>query len=316
MKTEDFKNIRWSLYPGNPVLEAPYFTPLIADPSFLESSQSPDGKFHLFCHTLFGIHRYESENGFEWKHAGLLFRHAMRPFVYHKNGIYYLLYERYTPYQILFSWVSAWKWNSRIEMRTSADLKRWSSPKILFEPTLNWHRDRRYGNSVGNPCLLETNEKYRLYYSASLEFVPDCGFCEPKYIGVAEADNPLGPYKPKLNPSLSPDTKERNLASGALKVLKTEDGYIGFENCIYLDSNGRSGSAIRLLSSFDGISWQFLTQEPILSPTHVSGWMRSHIYALDVKFLPAEKKWFLYFNARDDWHWTRGKERIGLLIGE
>ncbi|EMN49563.1 hypothetical protein LEP1GSC088_2033 [Leptospira interrogans str. L1207] len=37
---------------------------------------------------------------------------------------------------------------------------------------------------------------------------------------------------------------------------------------------------------------------------------------MDVKFHPIEKKWFLYFNARNDWHWTKGKEKIGLLIGE
>ncbi|WP_061249593.1 family 43 glycosylhydrolase [Leptospira alstonii] len=314
MKISDFKQIHWSLYPGNPVLESPRFTPLIADPSFLERSESPDGKFHLFCHTLFGIHRYESDDGLKWDKGRLLFRHAMRPFIYKEKGIFYLLYERYTPFQIVFSWFTFWKWNSQIEMRTSGDLKTWSEPKTILRPSLDWHADPRYGKSIGNPCLVKADGKYRLYYSASLTLIPDCGFCEPTYVGVAEADQISGPYEPFQSPLISPDTSCRNLAAGAVKVLKTEDGYVGFENCIYRNSAGRSGSAIYLLRSSDGLAWDFLSQKPILAPT--SGWMKSHIYALDVKFHSTQKRWFLYFNARNDWHWTKGKEKIGLLVGK
>ncbi|EMN00690.1 glycosyl hydrolase, family 43 domain protein [Leptospira noguchii str. 1993005606] len=314
MKTSDFKKIRWKLYPKNPVLESPPFTPLIADPSLLLDTESPDGKFHLFCHTLFGIHRYESEDGFRWDSGRLLFRHTMRPFIYKENNIFYLLYERYTPFQIVLSWFTFWKWDSHIEIRTSKDLKNWSSAKKILEPSLDWHINARYGKSIGNPCLVKIEDKYRLYYSASLSFIPDCGFCEPTYIGVAESDKILGPYKSLKDPLISPDTYNRNLAAGSIKVLKTENGFVGFENCIYQDSNGRSGSSIYLLNSFDGIKWDFLFQKPILSPS--SDWMKSHIYAMDIKFHPIIKKWFLYFNARNDWHWSKGKEKIGLLIGE
>ncbi|WP_061256148.1 hypothetical protein [Leptospira interrogans] len=315
MKTSDFKKIKWKLYPQNPILKSPCFTPLIADPSLILNTESPDGKFHLFCHTLFGIHRYESNNGFKWNSGKLLFRHGMRPFVYKENNIFYLLYERYTPFQIVFSWFSSWKWNSHIEIRTSKDLKTWSFPKKILEPSLNWHVHTSYGKSIGNPCLVKIeNNKYRLYYSASLSLIPDCGFCEPTYIGAAESDEIFGPYTYLKNPLIFPDNPNRNLAAGSIKVLKTENGFVGFENCIYQNSDGRSGSSIYLLNSTDGIKWDFLSKEPILSPS--TGWMKSHIYAMDVKFHPIEKKWFLYFNARNDWHWTKGKEKIGLLIGE
>lgn len=290
MKTSDFKKINWKLYPQNPILKSPRFTPLIADPSLLLNTESPDRKFHLFCHTLFGIHRYESEDGFKWDSGRLLFRHGMRSFIYKENNIFYLLYERYTPFQIIFSWFSFWKWNSHIEIRTSKDLKTWSSPKKILEPSLNWHVHTRYGKSIGNPCIVKIENKYRLYYSASLSLIPDCGFCEPTYIGVAESNEILGPYISLKNPLIFPDTSNRNLASGSIKVLKTENGFVGFENCIYQDTNGRSGSSIYLLNSFDGIEWDFLSQEPILSPS--SGWMKSHIYAMDVKFHPIEKNGF------------------------
>ncbi|EMN54701.1 hypothetical protein LEP1GSC089_1979 [Leptospira interrogans serovar Autumnalis str. LP101] len=158
MKISDFKKIKWKLYPQNPILKSPCFTPLIADPSLILNTESPDGKFHLFCHTLFGIHRYESNNGFKWNSGKLLFRHGMRPFVYKENNIFYLLYERYTPFQIVFSWFSSWKWNSHIEIRTSKDLKTWSFPKKILEPSLNWHVHTSYGKSIGNPCLVKNRE--------------------------------------------------------------------------------------------------------------------------------------------------------------
>lgn len=291
MKISDFKKIKWKLYPQNPILKSPCFTPLIADPSLILNTESPDGKFHLFCHTLFGIHRYESNNGFKWNSGKLLFRHGMRPFVYKENNIFYLLYERYTPFQIVFSWFSSWKWNSHIEIRTSKDLKTWSFPKKILEPSLNWHVHTSYGKSIGNPCLVKIeNNKYRLYYSASLSLIPDCGFYEPTYIGAAESDEIFGPYTSLKNPLIFPDNPNRNLAAGSIKVLKTENGFVGFENCIYQNSDGRSGSSIYLLNSTDGIKWDFLSKEPILSPS--TGWMKSHIYAMDVKFHPIEKNGF------------------------
>jgi hypothetical protein len=39
--------------------------------------------------------------------------------------------------------------------------------------------------------------------------------------------------------------------------------------------------------------------------------MRSHVYAVDL--CRAGDTLHLYFNARDDWHWTRGREAIGLV---
>lgn len=37
---------------------------------------------------------------------------------------------------------------------------------------------------------------------------------------------------------------------------------------------------------------------------------------LDVHLHPAEARFYLYFNARDDWPWTKGRERVGLLVGD
>ncbi len=49
-------------------------------------------------------------------------------------------------------------------------------------------------------------------------------------------------------------------------------------------------------------------------PTEGGG-MRTHIYASDTAFRPEHNDIYFYFNARDDWHWSKGKEHIGLMIG-
>ena len=103
------------------------------------------------------------------------------------------------------------------------------------------------------------------------------------------------------------------LGAGSIKVLKLDDGWIGLQNKIYSDPGGSSRSAIFLLRSNDGIAWQQAKQEPLVSPDF--GWKKSHVYACDCRFREADNRWYLYFNARDDWKITAGKERIGRLVG-
>ncbi len=241
----------------------------------------------------------------------------MRPFLYVEQSRFYLLYEAVRHGRFPFFWLPGRHWQSRLEMIASDDLRTWSQPIVLLEPTLPWHIDAKLGNSVSNPCLIRGDDGYRLYYSAGLTPLLDCGFNEPTAIGLAMSDRLTGPYQPLPDPLITPAPDQRwcNLAAGAMKVLRVQDGWAGFQNGIYWDeSNRHSGSAIRLLNSADGLSWQPLHDEPILCPG--AGWMRSHVYALDVRRRPEHSRFYLYFNARDDWPWAQGREHIGLLLGE
>mgnify|MGYP003888329727 CR=1 FL=1 len=102
-----------------------------------------------------------------------------------------------------------------------------------------------------------------------------------------------------------------NLGAGAIKVLAFEDGYAGFQNGIYWNTQtGHSGSAIRLLTSKNGLDWSIHSSEPIIKPG--SGWKKSHVYALDIKAV--NHQWVMYFNARDGWLF--GKERIGRVTAQ
>lgn len=242
-------------------------------------------------------------------------RHAMRPFIMKHGPGFYLYYERYRPFQVLFSWLTWWRWKSRIEVMSSADLDNWSAPKVVLRPGLAWHRDSPYGESVSNPCTVAAKDGFRLYYSASLRLVPDCGFCEPAHIGMATSVAATGPFVPEETPQLSPvpDRPWMNLGAGAMKVLRLDDGFVALQNGIYTDGNGKSGSAIYAVPSRDGRHWQLQRARCILSPDPAIAWRASHVYALDCRYVAGERRWYLFFNGRNRAHWTGGREAIGAL---
>ena len=57
---DEFNNAVFRLYEGNPVIKNPMPSLVIADPSVLTPEESHNGKWQLFCHTFFGIYRYET----------------------------------------------------------------------------------------------------------------------------------------------------------------------------------------------------------------------------------------------------------------
>lgn len=315
MKIEEMQAIRWRDYSENYLIDHPLLSPVLADPTFVFPADSPDGRWHLFAHSVWGIQHYVSNNGINWTCKGIAVANAMRPFLYFEGGIYYLLYERYRPLSLVLSWIKGRKWHSEIAMSWSADLRRWTKPVTLIKPEMNWHRAE--GNeSVSNPCLVKQNGIYYLYYSASLVYIKDCGFNEPDCIGLAKGKSITGTYELLREPVIRVNQEDPwcNLSCGSIKVLKCDDGFAGFENGIYWNSEKQqSGSAIIVLKSADGLYWERLIQEPVLKPS--SGWRRSHVYACDVRFHEKDRTWYMYYNARNGWTISEGQERIGLLLG-
>jgi len=317
-KTTAKTNIYWRLYQDEPVLKPSFPSSILADPSFLFPEDSLDHRWHLFAHTLFGIVHYHSENGIEWSKPKRILANAMRPFIYVENATYYLYYEKYEPFSFLLSWLKKRKWKSEIQVRTSLDLKNWSEPKTVLSPTKDWHSDDKLGEAVGNPCLVKIGNRYRLYFSSSLVFVPDKGYNESLHIGIADAISPLGPFSLFSKPILSANPMDpySNLSAGSIKVVRWKDRLFGFQNGIFWNPKTKtSGSAILFLQSEDGIHWDKINDTPILGPTG-QGWKASHVPSCDVKFSESEKVFIIYFNARNKPHWLKGKEAIGLFVGK
>ncbi len=295
----NFDELTWSDHPANPLIEPPWPEWMIADPTVLLPSESPDGKWHLFANSVWGIHHHTSEDGISWARGKRLFP-GIRSFVIKHTGAYYIFNEVFLkPFE------------TGIVVRRSEDLETWSEPKVALPVSRAWHKGIL--NACSCPCVVPHGDGFMMFYSASVILLPDCLFFEPKYIGVARASNIEGPYEPDETPAISPDMHNplRNFGAGAIKVVFDEQTgtFWGFNNGIYKDERGRSRSSIMILKSGDGTHWMQAVEEPILKPE--PGWKKALVYALDIK-IDGDRA-YLYYNARDGWF--IGSERIGLAIG-
>lgn len=317
MRIGDFLSLEWR-EGEEPLIEPPPLSPIVADPSFLFPEETPSGRWALVAHSAWGLHRYASADGLSWKDRGLFLPNAMRPFLRRvADASYLLFYERYRPLALaLQALPGRRRWSSIIEKRRSADLEDWGYPSTALRPEAPWMKNSYLGDSVSNPCLVETGAgAARLYFSASLVWIDDCGFCEPRSIGLAEAESAEGPFAPRPRPVIDPDMDEALgvLGAGSIKAIELEDGWIGLQNKIYRDPGGRSRSAIFALRSEDGVAWRPARAEPLVAPG--ASWKASHVYACDCRFRASDGRWYLYFNARDGWSIASGRERIGRMVG-
>jgi hypothetical protein len=314
MTIKEFTALEW-VDDRRPLIDPRGLSPLVADPSFLFPEETPDRTWRLFAHTAFGVHAFSSPDGLAWRNLGLVVWNAMRPFIRKFTDGYRLYCEKYRPLAIPLQLLPRRpKWDSRIEVRFSRDLAAWSPPRTLIEPTLPWQEDGTLGRSVGNPCVVRDGHRWLLYFSASLSFIPDCGFDEPRYIGVAEAASPDGPFEVVPSPVVDPadDPLPGVLGAGSMKVLRADDGFVALQNKIYRDATGTSRSALFLLRSKDGMRWESARSAPLLAPD--AGWRKSHVYSCDARFRETDSRWYLYYNARDGWYKAQGRERIGRLV--
>lgn len=309
---EEIKNGDFKLYNGNPIIKCFGISPVIADPSLITKENSHDGKLHLFAHALLGVYSFSSDDGVNWKKEGRVVANAMRPDCNYINGKYYLYYEQTESlFKKALSFLGG-KWKSKIYLITSKDLKTWSEPKLIIDADRGYMSDDK-GTSISNPFLTEIDGKYRLYFSAGLTFIKDCGFSEPTHISYAESDSLEGGFVTREAPIISPDndSKYLNLCSGCMKVYKLKDCYIGLQNGIYKDGN-KSHSTIMLLKSEDGVKFEFekVFLEPTQTDDRIKNWMAQYVYACNL--IKHDGELYLYFNARNVSNNIQGREHIGV----
>ncbi|MBR2868298.1 MAG: glycosyl hydrolase family 43 [Clostridia bacterium] len=288
---------------------------VVADPSLLTPDNSTDGRWHMFFHTTFGIFHFISDAGVDFRKVKKLTNRAMRPNINRIDGRYYLFFERTLPlFMNALNLVNAVRWKSEIYVIESDDLINWSEPKPVITNTRDYERSER-GMSISNPWLLQENGINRLYYSCGLTFIKDCGFCEPTHISYAVSKKITEGYVSAEKPIISPDKNDPylNLCSGCLKVYRMSDGYIGIQNGLY-EKDGKSHSAIILLTSADGLKFEFA--KVLIEPAVVDGknWMKQFVYASHL--VRYGNKLRIYFNARDTANPIFGRECIGFAEAE
>ena len=309
LSTEQILNADFKIC-GKPLMKPWGGSWVVADPSLLTPETSHDGKWHMFFHTTFGVYHAESDDGLDFAKPVKITNRAMRPNINLIDGRYYLFFERTRPLIMnALNVVNIAKWNSEIAVVESTDLKSWTSPRPVIRNTREYERSDR-GTSISNPYLLQENGVNRLYYSCGLTYIKDCGFCEPTYISYAESKRITDGYLSAEKPIISPDKTDPylNLCSGCLKVYRMSDGYIGIQNGLY-EKDGKSHSAIILLTSADGLNFKFA--KLLIEPQVVDGsdWMKQFVYASHlVRYGDILR---IYFNARDVANPILGRECIG-----
>lgn len=312
---EQILNADFSVSKSSPILKPWGASIVVADPSLITPDISHDGKWHMFFHTTFGVCFCSSDDGVNFGKPKKILSRAMRPNINYIDGKYYLFYERTAPLIInALNVINAVKWKSEIYVCESTDLLEWSKPEHVIEEARGFEKSER-GSAISNPFLIREKEVNRLYYSCGMTFIDDCGFCEPTYINFAESKEIKSGYVSNNKPIISPDKNDPylNLCSGCLKVYKLADGYIGIQNGIY-ERDGKSHSAIILLTSADGKSFEFA--KVLIEPSVVDGkdWMNQFVYASHL--VKHGNKLRLYFNARDTSDMIRGRECIGFAEAE
>lgn len=311
---EQFNSASFTLFENNPIIKNPPSSFVIADPSVLTPDVSHDGKWHLFCHTFFGVHHYISDDGISFNKVQKIAKRAMRPNINYIDGKYYLFYERTRPPIINALTLIGFKWKSEIYCTESSDLKNWSEPYLVLGNTRDFENDE-HGSALSNPFLLNINGVNRLYYSCGQTFIKDCGFCEPRHITFAESKEISKDYTARTAPIISPDKNIPwlNLCSGCLKVYRLKDCYIGLQNGIF-EKDGKSHSAIMLLKSDDGEKFEFVRSFLTPQKCGKSNWMAQYVYACCLTYY--EGKLRLYFNARNVANNLTGRESIGVYEAE
>ena len=283
---------------------------IVADPSVLTPEGAHDNKWHMFFHTNLGVYHFISEDGISFKKVQKVVNRAMRPNINRIGDTYYLFYERTRSLLAnALNVVNAVRWNSEIYVTQSDNLINWSEPKLVIANTRDFEISHR-GTAISNPFLLQEEGINRLYYSCGMTYIDDCKFCEPTHISYAESTSITEGYISAEKPLISPDKNNPylNLCSGCIKVYRLSDGYIGIQNGIY-EKDGKSHSAIFLMTSKDGLEFKFekMLVEPCV--VHSKDWMKQFVYASHL--VKHENTLRLYFNARDTANPVLGRECIG-----
>ena len=323
-----FSKISWYPFSDEPVIRSPWYMSRLCDPFFLFPEESPDGKWHLFGHTWVGIEHFISENGISWEPRKMIELRGHSPSIYQENGVYYLLYEKHNA-SLPALGKGRLKRNeqekisySRFEIRSSTDLVIFSEPKVLLDSRqVPFAQDELKKPRISRPQIIKDEYgTYRLYFGASHLLLPDTHQKTSRYFALALSSSLEGPYAlaNEGEPLLSPhaDDQNRNMAVGSIKVVKTLDGYVGFECAMFWDKKRAKTSSILIqLESSDGLVFKPSFRSSILVPPE-QGWASRYIVSCDIHYKREEACWYCYYSANAKNGAFPVKESIGLLLGK
>ncbi|MCR5761238.1 MAG: hypothetical protein K6F82_04520 [Sphaerochaetaceae bacterium] len=323
--TEPLEKLVWFPFSDEPVVPSLKHIPQFSDPQIIMPNQACDSRWHMFFHSWIGVHHFVSDSGIAWEPVKVIAFRGHYPSIFRDGENYHLLYETH---DTRFSGSRAERKEagrgSRIEMRTSTDLLTWSKPRLLLKAS-----DVPYAGNyltkpgISRPQLLKFGDTYRLYFGASHLTLPDTGQKASRYFGFAVAKDIKGPFIVTRQTPLieaAPDSRWKNLGCGSVRLVETDQGLYAVECGIFWnEEKKKTGAAMILLKSEDGLVFEQCRKDPILVPSE-RGWASSYIMGCDMRYEASEKCWYCYFSANGKSTRTllgffTKQEAIGLLIG-
>ena len=323
MKVAAPEKCSWYSFIDEPLISGLNYAPRFSSPNVIMPEESCDGKWHMFFHSWIGIHHFISDSGIAWQPRKMIELRGHCPFIYREGETYYLLYEKHNRNIPIIDQRRTDGKNegfSRIEMRISTDLLSWSMPRLLLDSrNVPSSKDGLENPRLSNPQLFRTDTGYRLYFGSSSVTLDDSRHTFPRYFGFASSEDIMGPYVVNGSDDTlvesDGDDKWTNLAPGNIRLIRDEECFYAFQTSAYWDSEEkRTKSAVNILKSEDGISFERCTSKPIMIPAQ-EGWARGYITSCDAHYREAEKCWYCYFCADTGTKGFYYFESIGLLIG-
>lgn len=317
------EDCKWFPFSDEPLILSTNYAPRFSDPQVILPEQACDGKWHMFFHSLIGIHHFTSDSGIGWDPQHVIEFRGHSPYIYCEGDYYYLIYEKHRkdiPFLKSGQNIFNYSTDSRFEMIVSTDLVTWSKPRLILEAKdVPYAGDYLPSPRISRPQLVRVGTQYRLYFGASHLILPDTGQKVSRYFGYAVSQDIQGPYKieksakPLFEPE--PDDKWTNLGVGSIRVVPYAEKYYAFRCGAYFNPDeNKTSTALMVLVSDDGTNFRKALEKPLLVPAE-KGWADCYITACDCHYREEEKCWYCYFSALGHGEKVIKTESIGLLIG-
>jgi len=291
----------WEKYEKNPVLGGPGIGTCF-DISVLKDDS---GKYIMYSswRDKGAIAISESSDGLTWTNPVVCLdkdttiswesNDINRPVVIKKDGIYHMWFSgaeqiiRGKEYQLAIGYA------------TSTDGRNWAmqSNKPVLKAELPWEK----GAVMCPHVNWDEQEKiYKMWYSGGEWYEPDA-------IGYATSTDGLNWKKYEKNPVFR-NNKENEWEQAkvtACQVIKRENDYL----MLYIGFRNTDFAQVGMAKSKDGITnWDRFKENPIIKPS-VTGWDSLAVYKPYAVPDPANDRWLLYYNGRNNQF-----ERIGIVI--
>jgi len=319
---DNLENLSWFPFSDEPIIQSHPLQLRVSNPCVLLPEEAPDESWHLFAHSILGIHHYTSDSGISWVHQKLLVPGGRFPSIMEEDGNYHLIYEQRGRVFPLLGKNSRLRVDdihheSHIELKISTDLSIWSRPRHLISGNdIEQASHMRKRPLLSHPQLVSTDHGYRLYMGAS-SISEDSRVA--RYLVSASAPQILGPYHQEGKSALieaAGNEYYRSLGVGQLMVYGQEGSYKALETAYYYDEERNTNtSSIIVLNSADGFTFPYDENQPILV-TSERGWASGNIRTCVLKYKADEKCWYCFFSASAKSGAFPERESIGLLIGK